>query len=231
MGEDHLKLNTEELLSFKKINPYLVKLTNQQINSFRILFQLSCLVDSSYSTRSIVQEIGQIFREAFLFLMSGKPKIGLYMVGLALEHTKDVLRLLDYQQKSNWRRQRAKRLEGIESERSIYEFDHEDKNEKTLSEMYDLFRGAKPGGGVSKVEGYIVSKKEQADTDLEKNVKTNGWLWNHVFLRVQAALIAKLLKICDGNNEDIKILSNQWIKEWKIASRRVTLWSKNTKLG
>lgn len=235
MGDDHLIPNTEELLNFKKANPLLVKLTNQQIDSFGILCQLSWCLDLTQPTEVVLQETGQVFREAFLFLMSGKPRFGLYMLRVGLGHTRDALRLLDDQKKSDCYEKRLQTSEAqIESDQSDFDFDfdfdYESENEKILSKIYELCRGAqsRKGSFDSKNEddfsahGYTVGKPG-------KNGKVNGWLWNHVFLRVQAALIAKLLKDGDRGNQDIKKLSNRWIKEWKIASRRVTLWSLNSK--
>lgn len=231
MGDDHLRFNTEELLKFKKENPLLVKLTNQQIESFGILCQLSWCLDLTQPTKVVLQEIGQEFREAFLFLMSGKPKFGLYMLRVGLGHTRDALRLLDDQKKSDWYEKILQTSERqIESDQSDFDFDYESENEKTLSKIYELCRGAQSSKGFfdSKNEDNISAHGYTVGKPVKKG-KINGWLWNHVFLRVQAALITKLLKDGDSDNRDIKKLSNRWKKEWKVAARRVTLWSVNSK--
>lgn len=217
---DYLLQNVEGLLIFKKENPLLVKLTNQQLSSFELVFQLSGLLDITPTTRILIGKTARAFREAFILLMSEKAVLGVYMLKLALEHTRDAMRLLDDQTKSDWYTNKNQLSEDtLKLHNDFFSFDKTNQPEKFLSELYD---------SCSKSHlAYEITKEAPTVVDWKELGKTNGWLWNSALLRTQSLLIEKLNKYCDKNDEESKKLIKQWLKEANVSSKKIMTWNKN----
>ena len=85
------------------------------------------------------------------------------MLRVGLGHTRDALRLLDDQKKSDWYEKILQTSERqIESDQSDFDFDYESENEKTLSKIYELCRGAQ-------------SSKGSFDSKNEDNISAHGY--------------------------------------------------------
>lgn len=218
---DYLKQNVEDLLKFKKENPLLVKLTNQQLGTFELIFQLSGLLDLTPTTKVLVGKTGEAFKEAFIFLMSHKAVLGVHMLRIGLEHTRDGLRLLDDQTKSNWyvlRNEDPK--DQNEQTNDFFSFDK--TSEKFLSTIYESC--------LTSTQKNEVNEKGSKAVDWEELGRTSGWIWNSVFSHVQANLMSKLLRYGDKNDKTTLELSNRCWKEWKAASKKLKIWNKNSSL-